>query len=66
MEKRFIIDLIYRHYLLEARFNALIKLLENEKPELLIKYNDPKVLSKCIESARTRIEEISKFIQEQC
>jgi len=65
MEKRFLIDLIYRTYLLEARFNALVKLLEKENPELLIKYNDPKILNQCIESARTRVEEVSKFIQEQ-
>ena len=64
MKKRFLIDSIYRTYLLEARFNALVKLLENENPELLIKYSDPKILNQCIESARIKVEEISKIIQE--
>ncbi len=65
MEKRFFIDLIYRHYLLEARFNALVNHLKTKNPELLESYNDPKVLENCIECARIKVEEILKTFKDK-
>ena len=63
MAKRLCHDNIYRLYLLETRFEALIELLKEENPELIKKYESPEIFEKCIESAGAKLKDTLEVLE---